>query len=911
MGIVLSLGLLTPTTAFGQSTPPADAAKAEQKAPAKEEPKRDPKAVEYEKAIKDLEKSEGAFTIYQRRKDILLELPEEKLGKLFFIQGTFHHGFSQDPVQAGSPIGGQAVDVYRFERMGDEVVLVRPNLRYRWSKDDPLGVAAARSMPEAYLADLRVEQTNPETKRLLLNANALFSGELNQLNMLVTVLGGAQYSLDRNKSGVERIVQSADVTSVRMNYVFNGRPSMMENPFAALLGGFTNQAEDNRSLPLKVTWTVQWRPEKSDYMPRVADPRVGYFTQDFWNMDRFFKMDRNERFINRWNLKKKDPNAALSEPVKPIVWTIDNSIPARWRPAVRDGILRWNRAFEALGFKNAIQVVDAPANDPNYDHADGRRNVVRFTMTEDAGYAIALFRTDPLTGEILNAGVTIDANFVSFINQEYLLSAVPSVASFQKKLESARAGITQFRADGIQPRHLLLGAEAKRNKIAQDVLRQHGWAGVFCDLGKMHMMDAAFNYRAMQASGLGISAERYIESYLADVVAHEIGHCLGLRHNFVASTNLTTAELGSAACCEEHQIAASVMEYTPTNIVAILNNNINGLHNKSLGAYDMFAIRYGYQDVPGNSPDAERFHLSQIARRGGERGNAFMSDEDADGVDPYVVRFDLAKDPLNYKEKELLAGRNTRRWAINNLPRQGESYAERNMLVLNTLVRQFREAMSATAFVTGVVGNRNFRGDVNEKPTLRPVEPATARQAMQLIANNALSVSAVDVPDHVLNNMSLDYASGEGHGFTAPIRTLISFNQLMVLAQLLNAENMNQVLENQFKMQRNPNAYTLDEHVGLVVSAVFSEIGSNRSIPSLRRELQAFAMESMIGQAAAVGLQSEVKRVADDGVMRVKEQIERQMRSTTGLDSATVSHLRGLQRQIQRYEARQMMVAGG
>ncbi len=899
LGCVMLVGLASPTIAYGQDKQP-------------EPPKRDQKALDYEKAVKDLVKSEGAFTFYQRKKDLLLELSEEKLGKLFLVQGNFHHGFSEDPVQAGSPIGANAIDAYRLERHEDEVWLIRPNIKYRWDSDDPLGIASSRTMPEAILADYRIEQTNPETKKVLINITPLLSGDLNQLGMLVMILGGSQYGLDRDKSGVEKIIQSADITSLRMKLTyFTPRPGGAENPFAALLGDrFTNHAEDPRSLPLKVTWTLQWRPEKSAYMPRIADPRVGYFTQDHWAVDRFYKRDRTQRFVNRWNLVKKDPKAAMSEPVKPIVWTIDNSVPEKFRPAVRNGVLRWNKAFEAIGFKNAVQVVDAPKNDPDYDHADGRRNVIRFTMTESAGYAIALFNTDPFTGEILNAGVNVDANFVHYVNQEYLRATVPSASALRSQLELAKVGMTKAAPGMISPRDRMLHLEPKRDAIADKAIRALGWTPSFCGYGREVMNNAAMTYQMTRAMQMGVSADKFIENYMADVVCHEIGHNLGLRHNFVASTNLSTAELGDPACVQSHQVAASVMDYTPTNVVAVLNNNAASMHNSSVGAYDMFAIKYGYADTAGNTPEGEKFALSQIAKRGGEKGHGFMSDEDADGVDPYVVRFDLAKHPLNYAGKELTALKRTRKWAIANMPFTGESYNERNTLVLATLGRQLSTAMGATVFITGVVGNRNFRGDVNEKPTLRPVEPAAARQAMQMVAREALSVNSVDIPDSVIQNLSLSYEDGSGNQFTAPLRTILVMNQMLIVSQLMNVEALNQIQENEFKMAKNPAAYTIDEHYTLLSNAIFGDIPGASTVPGTRRELQAFTLESMIQQASTSGLQAEVRRVADDAIGVASSKINSRLRNRMAIDKATASHLQSMAKMIARYESRQMIITG-
>lgn len=896
LALMATLGFALPTTLSAQAAPAADKKEEVKK---EEPPKRDQKALDYEKATKDLKKYEGAFTIYQRKKEILVELPEDKIGKLFYVQASFNTGFGGDPIQAGSPIGGDAVDVYMLEKREEEVWLVRPNLKYRWDEKDPLGLSASRSFPKAILNDYRIEQYNPETKKYLINMTTLFTGEMQQLTMMVSFLGGGQYAIDRDKTGIEAVTQTGDLTKVRMDMHFAGRPGGGMEGLAALFG-VSNQAEDSRSIPLKVTWTLQFRSENNDFMPRLADPRVGYFTADHFAVDRFFKQDRTNRYILRYDLKKKDPKAAMSEPVKPIVWTIDPSIPERYRDAVRDGVLRWNKAFEAIGYKNAVVVQDAP-KDGSYDHAAGGQNVIRTTMTSDSAYMIALFRQDPFTGQILNASVNMDANFMSYLGNEYLMSAVPSSQGFAQMKELATKGFTKSFAGTESPMDVLLGREVKRNKEAEKIMKRFGWTMSDCSYSDQFRRNAAMTYRMMQASGLTISREDYISKMIADVIAHEVGHCLGLRHNFIASTNLTTAELGDPACCDEHATAASVMDYTPTNVVAMLNGTAKNLANNSIGAYDMFAIKYGYMDRAGASPEGERFALSQVARQSGAKGHAYMSDEDADGVDPYVVRFDHAKDPLNYKAKEIEAFKKTRSWALKNLPRNGESYAERNMAVLMSYIRQIRTAMEATAFIGGVVGNRNFKGDVNEKPTLKPIDPAIARQAMRMIAKEGLSMSSLDVPESVLQNMSLDYNTGTGNQYTAPIRSLLVANQLMILGQVLSVDMATSILENEFKFSKSKKAYTLDEHYTFISNAVFAELVNRSSVSSIRRELQMVALTGMIAQASALGGQvpADVQRISSEKVQMVKGLANAALANGAKIDAPTKSHLKEMVRLIQ------------
>lgn len=895
---VSSIGLISPAIAQSET---ATAVKATQAEP----PKRDQRAVDYEKTIKDLQKFDGAFTIYLRKKDVLAEIGEDKLGKIFCLQGSFHHGFSEDPVQAGSPIGGNAVDVFRFDKADDSTVwLVRPNLSYRWDSSDPLGLASERSFPKAILDDFRIEGYNPETKKYLINISSFMTGDLQQLPMMITILGGGQYSLDRDKSGVDKVIQGGDITTIRMNLTYNGRPSMGDNPLAALLGmQFVNQAEDPRSMPLKVTWSMWFRDENSTYMPRVADPRVGYFTQDFWSVDRFYRRDRTQRYINRWNLEKKDPKAAVSEPVKPIVWTLDPSIPAKFRPAFREGVMRWNKAFDALGYKNAVQVVEADPKDKDYDHADARRNVIRLTMTQNSAYAIALFRTDPFTGEIHNASVNLDANFLHYVNQEFLRSVIPTTAMVKARTDYARQGLTKSFANLPQPYEVENNNFAKVGNAKLKEMQKLGWSTIVCDQANYAVRDAAMKYRMALANGIKMSPDQFIDDYIADVICHEVGHCMGLRHNFVASTNLTTAQLGDPAAVKANQVAASVMDYTPTNVVAILNGNEESMHNHGVGPYDVFAIQYGYSDKAGNSPDAERFALSQIARNGGRPGCGFMTDEDADGLDPFVKRFDLAKDPVNYMAKDIQSSRKVRRWAVANMPRNGESYADRNSLILGSMLNQISGLSSLAPFVSGVVGNRNFRGDVDEKPTLSPVPASEARAAMMLITKEGLSLDSVDIPDSILNNLSLDYNTGDGNQFTAPIRGLLVGTQANLMFQLLSVDTIEGVLENQFKQPGNKNAYTIDEHYGLLSSAVFGELGKGMNVNSIRRELQASMIYALTIQAGTKGISSEIARCANDQIDRLDSKLSAAIASGR-IDSTTSSHYRDLRRKIARFSSR-------
>jgi len=893
--LLLALSLVwAPTLSLAQEKAKDEPKKEE---PKKEEPKRDQRALDYEKAIKDLPKTEGAWTIYTRKKDLLVELPEDKMGKLFFVQPTFNTGASTE-VQQGLPVpmvttgAYGALDMFKFEKHGDERVwLVRPNTKFRWEKDHWLATAIDRSFPQAYLSDVRIEQYNPETKKYLLNVSSIFSGDLFKVNEGIGRAMGMQCIPDREKTGVDKVSGSADMTAVRMDLYFNCQKGG-SNPLAALLGlgGSSNNLEDDRSLNLKITYSVFYRQD-SDYKPRISDPRVGYFTEDFSDFSRYLKRDRNTRFISRWDLRKKNPGAKMSEPVKPIVWTIDTSVPKEYRDAAKKGILEWNRAFEAIGYQNAVQVVDAPANDPNYDHADAGRNVYRWSVTNGFDGAIALMRTDPFSGQILNAGINFDATFVvqplfELDNQVTLGTArtlAAQAAEPNKYTQHFGRNIVDMVAEGgnaLQP-------------VFEETLKQTGWQSQGCTYAR----DKAERLqRALASIPTPALKKKAIEEFITDVTAHECGHTFGLRHNFVGSTNLTTAELGDEAKVRKEGMSASVMDYVDLNPMAILKGH-TAYFNPTIGVYDLWAIKYGYSDIKSDTALGELHQLGMIASQSGAPGLEFMTDEDADGFDPRVVRFDGAKDPINFQAAMVEVDKRMRKNAIATMPEAGQSYEERNRLVLSSISATFRDLSYVTRFVGGMNGFRAFKGDAGDRPNLVPVPADQQRQAMKLVADEGLSANAFALPESVLNSLGRDYAAGTSTRWTAPIRSTIAGRQAMLLGQVLSADKLDRVSENEYKTK--VGAYTIGEHYGLIVSAVMSELRSGGEVTPIRRDLQNSLVDLLLTQAGSTSLQDDARTAADENLRYISKLCGSYAKLS--VSPSTRTHVTSLQNRIQRF----------
>jgi hypothetical protein len=909
LALTASFGLGFFTNGLAQEAKPAPKQEAKKEEPKKEEakkeePKQDPKVTEYEKAIKDLKRLEGNLTLYQRKKDILLELPESHLGKILLFQASFHSGVMGDGITAGFPVGDFAISAFRFDKADETIQLVRPNLAYRWGKKDPLSEASAKSFPEAILGSFRIENSHPEKKLHLVNITQLFYGDVVRLSEGVAAMLGGPYNLDREKSGPESVKVFPDNVNVQMKLHYYSPRGSEPNPFLAMLGlASESQLEDSRSAPIKVTYNMWWRRE-TGYKPRLADPRVGYFTTDFFNVGRFLTDDRTERYVNRFHLEKKDPGAKLSEPVKPIVWYIDSSVPPAYREAMKAGVLYWNKAFEALGYKNALVVKDAPENDPDWDHADARFNVLRWTMSPGASYAIALARTDPFTGEVLNASVNFDAGMLATAFKEQERFTMPGAGNLKRAVEILTA--QPEREHGLSTdAYLWDGPLALYRKQMNEKLHGLGWHAYSCTFAHGKAESASFAWTAAAASGKKVSTDSYAKSFLTEIAAHEIGHTLGLRHNFVASTRLGTQELADDSITGRVGNTASVMEYSPVNIMAVLTQAQN-FFSPTIGEYDLWAIRYGYESVAGtNGPASETSFLSRIAAESGRPGHKYMSDEQADGFDPFVVRFDHSKDPVAYSEKVLQAAHNIRQYAIRHLPRPGENYAKRTQMILSSLTRTFREGRLASRFVGGLVGNKAFKGDAGQSATLQPVSVEDQRKAIRLITKHCFDAEAFRLPADVLNNLQQDYSDGSANGWTAPLREMIGNQQQMLFAQLMSATTTKRIAENAFKSGKG--AYTMDEHFGILLAAVFQEIGRNESVAALRRDLQRFALNGLMVQAGANhgAVSEDVRMLASDALRRLSARFGKQLQTTKGLDALTVVHLKEAKETTDRFLARQ------
>ncbi|HET6643998.1 MAG TPA: zinc-dependent metalloprotease [Fimbriimonadales bacterium] len=852
--------------------------------PTKDDPEKEikEKVKKYDDFLKDAKKFEGAFTLYAKEKDgktdVYVELSPEQLGKYWFLQATLQSGVNPYELQAGEPLNANTnADAFRFERHGDDMWLMVPNLNWRWAKDSPWAIAASRSFPEGVIDDYKIEFENPKTKKMLVKLTDLFYGTVFGLNEKVNDAMSRPYQLDRGMSSVSEVKAFPENVVVRTKLYFNspsaGGSGDMPPGLASILGGGgKSHLADDRSLPLAVTYLMY--PQRADgFISREADDRVGYFTQDYFDHAKIMDLDKTTRLIYRWNLKKKDPSAALSEPVEPIIWYIDDSVPPKYRKACADGILRWNKAFEAIGYKNAVVVKMKPEG-ADWDHADMRYNVVRIIQSEKAAYAVAQVLTDPFTGEIRNACISLDASMIADVGLEYQWLTAPAQGSLASSLKKFTR----------QP-------PAAPIKAKQPFLNP----GVQCRLAEGKLQSAAFAWAALSTiPGTSRNRDEYICEFVSDVISHEAGHCFGLRHNFVASTYLSDADLADQSVTNRVGNSASVMDYVPVNMPAVAKGK-GDFYSRSIGPYDIFAIEYGYRDVPGKTAEGQHPYLLKIAAKGALPGNLYMTDENADSFDPYVVRFDHSKNPIENAALTIGIAKKLLGEADKMFPKPGRPYSDLTRIVNASIVQTVMQSLDAARFVGGVSGRRNFAGDAGEKPTLAPVDPALQRQAIQLIARQLLSEDAFKLSPRILLNLSSD-PNGEYSDF--PIKTLLTSAQAMVLATVLSGDTIDRVANNAYKTRSQAKPFTLQELYDEVDGAVFSEIGTMRAIGPLRRDLQRFLVDGLIEQATArPGMIEEDARMLAAKQLR---DLSKRLAANRSKDSMTVLHGKDLKLRIDK-----------
>ncbi len=773
-----------------------------------------PKPKTIDDTVKGFQKMPGLFTLYRKQKGtsdtIYMEIAASQLGQPFLLEATARTGDTEH-ITPGSPINDI---LFKFEKAPDgRILMVVPNIAFRATPGTPVDRAVKRSFANARLEIFSVKATDAKTGAVLIDVSDLFRGDIAQVtdSFRGGILGGGAYGIDREKTFVTRVKSFPKNILVETSYNFQklggGAPAQ---GLADLLGG-GNMLADDRSIPITIDYAV-FSVAPDGYMPRLYDPRIGFFTTSYQDFDNDSKRSQKVEYIYRWNMRKANPRAAMSPPVKPIVFWLDNAIPTEYRGPIRRGLLEWNRAFARIGISNAIVVKQMPAN-AHWDQADMTHNVVRWVVSPSSGYAVSLMRINPITGEIINANITVDANLVRFTKVQRQEQVDP--ARYFTQLEQAP-----------QPNALGSDSEPWDCKLMQD--------------GALNAWEGNLAISLLAGADKTIDEKSYARAYIRMAVSHEMGHILGLRHNFLGSTFHTLKQLKNGKTVEDTGISASLMDYCPFNIEALQHKGVPFWQNR-VGVYDEWAIQYGYTPINASTPQGELYQLHQIADKSNQPGHPYQSDEIADQFDPNVTRFDLGADPMHYWIKDAGLARHLMFTLYHRVPKPGRSYSAFTQDLYGLIGLYSQGASEVARYVGGLHVNRNFRGDAGEKPTLMPVSGAKQRKAVQMLDEMVFSANAFSLPEQYYTHLTVDQTAGFrviAQRQDYPILDTISNTQSAALDFLFSGATLDRIANNEYKLHDAKGVFTMPELFHMVTGTVWSELFNGKNIGPLHRQLQ-------------------------------------------------------------------------
>jgi hypothetical protein len=505
-----------------------------------------------EEKTNNLKKFEGFLNFYwdENAGKVWLEIDKFDSELLYII--SLPAGLGSNDLGLDRGLLGQR-RVVRFSKTGRKVLMIQPNLDFRAVNAGALEKKAVEeSFAQSAIWGFTVEAES--NGHVLVDATDFVVRDAMQAGNTIRNLRQGNFSFDRNRSAV----YLPRTKNFPLNTELEAMVTLVNTD--GTVGNFVSAVSpSNEAITLRMHHSFVQLPD-SDYKPRVFDPRSSFIATSFFDYSTPVSEPIDKYYIVRHRLKKKDPNAAVSEAVDPIIYYLDNGTPEPIRSALLEGASWWNQAFEAAGYKNAFQVKILPED---ADPMDVRYNVINWVHRATRGWSYGSSVTDPRTGEIIKGHVTLGSLRV---RQDYLI-AQGLLAPFE---------------NGVP-------ADDKMLKMALERLKQ--------------------------------------------LSAHEVGHTLGLMHNYASSVS----------------DRASVMDY-PHPLARVNRRgdiDLGDAYDNKIGEWDKVAITWGYQDFP-QAVD-EKKALDKIMTDAAKKGLQFIADRDArapGGLHPQAHLWDNGKDAV-------------------------------------------------------------------------------------------------------------------------------------------------------------------------------------------------------------------------------------------------------------------------
>ena len=826
------------------------------------------------------------YTLYKKDKDssLLAELPRGFESQRHFFAMTVSAGDTWAGLQGGH------LTVY-WKRYDKNLALVEPNLTTRSSGDAETSAGVAQQFTDRVLLDVPIVCMGPGGQPMI-DMDALLVGQASRF--FGGAAGGTNGKLVTIKE-CKAFPENVEIT--------------LEMPAA---GGVLRSFH----------YSISLLPERSEYKPREADERIGYFTTVHRDLGKFRDDQKWIRYINRWNIQKRDANLKLSPPKEPIVFYVDAATPVRYRRYVRAGILEWNKAFEKIGILDAVECYYQDKSSGAHmdkDPEDVRYNFVRW-LSNDQGTAIGPSRTDPRTGQILDADVVITDGWIRhfWFQANQLLPEIGTQGMsadtlawleknpnwdprlrlvdpaqreeilLERQFKAANRGLARYGGvvvggmPGMEDQppapgsselpYGLLGQQSQYNGLCQAA---HGKAmgmammRMNLELAEALVEDAKDEPKADGGKEEGKKEETkkdetkkeddrldgipewFVGPLLMDLVAHEVGHTLGLRHNFKASSIYAYNKINSDEFKGKKAHSGSVMDYNPVNINKE-GGPVQGDYGPTgIGPYDMWAIEFGY--TTGDT--------KKVVERSADPELAFLSDEDVGGSDPLARPYDFAASPLDYAMNQSRLVSYYRGRLLDKWVKDGDSWSKARRGYNVTLNEQMHCLSFMAPWVGGAHVTRARKGDPNAGPPITVVPAGDQRAALDYCINTAFKDEAFGATPELLTKMTVDKWSDAGgrvdlrEESAFPVHDRILGIQASVLTMLMNPTVLKRVYDNESRVPADQDMLTLPEVMSRISDSIWTELDAksgrgytNRTpmVSSIRRSLQREHLDRLI-----------------------------------------------------------------
>ncbi|SDH48330.1 zinc-dependent metalloprotease [Winogradskyella thalassocola] len=748
-----------------------------------------------EKSIKDLTKSskkiEGLFTMYRDTitGSLQMVVSEAHLDKDYIHFNQVSNGVT-DAGRFRGAYGGSKV--FKVKKYYDKIEFVSQNTSFYFDPESAISKSKDANTSEGIMATVKIEAHDKKEGLYLIKADGLFLKETFTQVKPPRFPGSSPMAfslgnLDKTKTKINSINNYEDNTNLEVEYVYSS-PSV--------LNGGSQAIADGRNVSIKVFHSLIAMPDNG-YEPLFDDPRVGYFTTQV-NDQTATNSAPYKDLVHRWNLIKKDPEAAISEPVKPITWWMENSTPVEWRETITQGVLEWNKAFEKAGFKNAM-VVKMQPDDADWDAGDINYNVLRWTSSPNppfGGYGPSF--VNPKTGEIIGADVMLE--YVHFTNRVF----------YDQLFDLAKAD-TEFDASEY----------LKKNKV-------------LCSFGHVMHENTLFGQALIETTGgSDLEMSRMKKESMLALIMHEVGHTLGLNHNMKASQLFSPEELADKEFIEGKCLTGSVMDYAGINIT---NDRAKQgqYYDTSVGPYDVWAIQFGY------TPFKSEGEKVALLNRSTEPELIFGNDADdmrapGKAIDPRVMIGDLSNDQIGYSIDRIKLVDNMMSDVKTKFAKTGESYQELRRAYYLLSGQRATAVNVISRFIGGVYVDRAMIGQEGGTQPFTPVSLEDQKRAMNALTKYAFAPTAFSAPSELYNDLAMQR---RGFGFMRgtedpKIHQQVLTYQQNVLRHVLHYNTLQRITDSELY----GNEYNLSQFMTDLNSAIF-KADIYKNVNSFRQNLQ-------------------------------------------------------------------------